>query len=901
MRVRLRMGRSRSRPLDPVPPSSRPAALLALLLLGPCPPHAVAAERIPIAIERHVAGAPLTFGLPLPKGLVTSPDQVRLLGPDGREVRAQVTEVSTWEPADPSLKWVWIFFFAGTADRYTVEAGRDVRRTLPAASLDGDLLVVNNPRDRGQLDVRTGPLHLLVRQGETGFLSEASLDLDGNGLDERDVIAVGPQARGSFLDLLDAAGLDPARAIVTHTAIERGTGPLHAVLRVEGEYRYGRDDNHAAPFVTRIHAYAGRTYVRVLHTFVYTGVPDRHRADPGEFPHVATQKDALTTGDPNDPGWMQPEDQIAGAGLALSLRLGPARTITTALGDGAWWDTSGSTRTVRTDLVAPSVSLTQLGPRGERAGPPPESPGDRRQAGFSATLTAGTREIARAERAVGWVDVSDGTRGVAVGMRHFLEAYPREVRVHAETGLLEAFTWSPAAGPASFARMDAQPGAEGSVENWAQGLARTSEFVLYFHQAAPADDLAKTMGYVLNPPVAHADPAWYARSGVYGPLSPRTGRHPALERALDDKFDWMLFNQRWAPWFGLFDFGDLKQRFDGGRWDFWGHNEPAQDFQLWVQFLRTGDARYFDAALALSRHTMDVDNTHWPGDPVYRGENNQAVDWFRTAAEPAGSKWRGIGRRHSPQHWMHVLSAHVWVQGWMAAYHLAADHRALDVARQTADMHLRRMWGEHELTGRRLSLSVWNLTEVLDATKDPKYKADLEDRVARMLAQARANGDSLAIERYGYSQVYAAHGLHRYWLMTGDPRVRDALVRHARRERDVPSLNHWMESYLASLFPLAIGYELSGEPSLREEAARRARLLETRALPRPIDDAGWTQASLAAALKDTGRIPDAPPWYRREFSAASRARSPNWDPLHGLRFFGWTTGHGLPWAIGLVE
>jgi len=249
---------------------------------------------------------------------------------------------------------------------------------------------------------------------------------------------------------------------------------------------------------------------------------------------------------------------------------------------------------------------------------------------------------------------------------------------------------------------------------------------------------------------------------------------------------------------------------------------------------------------------------------------------------------------------MHVLSAHVWVQGWMAAYYLAADNRALDVARQTADMHLRRMWGEHELTGRRLYLAVWNLAEVYDATKDPKYKADLEDRVQRMLTQARGNGDVLAIERYGYSQVYAAHGLHRYWLMTGDAVVRDALVRHARRERDVPSLNHWMESYMASLFPLAIGYELSGEPSLRDEAVRRARLLETAALPRPIGE-GWTRDALAAALQPTDRLPDAPSWYRREFPAAARARTPNWDPLHGLRFFGWTTGHGLPWALALVE
>jgi hypothetical protein len=283
---------------------------------------------------------------------------------------------------------VWIFFFAEASHRYTVEAGPDVRRALPPASLEGDLQVVNNPRDRGQLDIQAGPLHVLVRQGEGGFISEAALDLDGNGIDPHEVIAVGPQARGSFVDLLDAAGLDPARAIVTQTFIERGTGPLHAVLRVEGEYRYGRDDNRAAPFVTRIHAYAGRSYLRVLHTFVYTGVPDKHRVEPGEFPHVATQKDSLTKGDPSDPGWMEPEDRISGAGLALSLKLGPTRTVTTALDNGRWWDAAAGSRTTRVDASGAAVSITQTGPRGEHAGPAPESGGARRQDGFTAALTS---------------------------------------------------------------------------------------------------------------------------------------------------------------------------------------------------------------------------------------------------------------------------------------------------------------------------------------------------------------------------------------------------------------------------------------------------------------------------------------------------------------------------------
>lgn len=867
------------------------------------PVTAHAATRVPVRVERHAVGAPLTFGLPLPKGLVHSPDHVRVVDPAGREVPAQVTAVTTWEPVDPSLKWIWVFFFAGQTDRYTIEVGDDVRRAPTARDpLHPDLQVVNSQRDRGSLEFTAGRLHVTVKQGDGGFISEAALDIEGDGFEADDVIAVGPQSRGGFVDLLDDAGLDPARAVVFKTFIERGSGPLHAVLRVEGEYRYGRPDNRPTPFVTRIHAYAGKSYLRVLHTFIYTGTPDKHVPLAGEFPHVATQKDALTKGDPADQGVTQPDDRIASIGLGLTAKLGPAAVATTVVRRGSWW-APGAPARVTASSGDGVFSIVQDGPRtdGVSAAPPPESPADRRQGGFAATVRAGDRTLDRAERADGWVDVSDGSRGIAIGMKGFIEEYPKEIRFDPATGQFDAFAWSPSVAPASFARMDTKPGAEGSVENWAQGLAKTSEFVLYFHDGrATADDVAATMRHLLAPSVAHAEPSWYASSGVYGRFAARGANHPGLERALDYKFDWVLFNQQWAPWFGLFDYGDVKVRYDG-KWDMWGHNEPAQDFEVWMQFMRTGDVRYFDAAQAFSRHTMDVDNTHWPAGPQYRGDSNQSVDWFTSQAGEPATKWLGVGRRHSSQHWMHILSAHVWVQGWMADYYLAADHRALDVARQTADMHLRRMWGEHELTGRRLYLAAWNLAEVYDATKDDRYKTDLDDRVARMLRLQRADGDTVAMERYGYAQVYATHALRRYYDLTASAAVKDALVRHARRERDVPSLNHWMESFLASLHALSVGYELSGEPSFRDAIVARVAFLETDALPRPIGDASWTQATLAAALQATDHVPDAPDWYRREFPAAARARTANWDPAHGLRFFGWTTGHGLPWALAALD
>ena len=408
-------------------------------------------------------------------------------------------------------------------------------------------------------------------------------------------MAEGVAGRGSFLDLLDAGGVDRSRAFVRRAVIEKGSGPLHAIVRIEGEYLYSRPDNRPAPFVTRIHAYAGRSYVRVQHTFVYTGVPDRHRPQGGDQPHVATQDERLITVDPTDTGWTEPEDRVAAAGLSVGLLQSGDRRLTTRWREGAWWD-DGVTRTEVHDVGGTGeVSLFQTGPEPSRMPPLRSSSSATRMDGFSTHLVAGGRTLAEAERAEGWAALSGDRYGVAIGIRHFLEEYPKEIRFGASSGpgdAATAYLWSPRAEPMSFARFSNELGPENAVENWATGLAKTSEVVFDFQPAGMTDaDLVRTMSAVVAPPVAHADPDWYGRSGVYGRFAPSTGRFPDFERALDYKFDWVLFNQQWEPWFGMFDHGDLQNSFDGVEWSRWGHGEPAQDYMLWLQFHADGQAR----------------------------------------------------------------------------------------------------------------------------------------------------------------------------------------------------------------------------------------------------------------------------------------------------------------------
>jgi len=69
------------------------------------------ATKIPITIENNIEGAPITMGIPFPEEALKSIDNVRLLNSQGKEIPVQTTEVTTWLPSSPSVKWAWIFFF----------------------------------------------------------------------------------------------------------------------------------------------------------------------------------------------------------------------------------------------------------------------------------------------------------------------------------------------------------------------------------------------------------------------------------------------------------------------------------------------------------------------------------------------------------------------------------------------------------------------------------------------------------------------------------------------------------------------------------------------------------------------------------------------------------------------
>ena len=862
-----------------------------------------ASDFIPIKIHKSAEGAPITLGIPFPKGELFSPDNIRLLDKNGNEIPSQTTEVTSWAPLDNSIKWVWVFFFSNGDQEYQLEYGEDVSK----APLKGPTIKIKNAQRKGQTTiVNTGPLQFDILKGKGGFIDNVLFDLDGNGFDEADKIATSVNGRGSFLDLLDAQGIDPSTAIVNRTVREKGSGPLHSIIRIEGEYSYSREDNRNSPFIIRVHAYAGKSYIKVLHTMTYTGVPDMHDQSITGYDNIATGYSSTFNDNKitEDKGWIIPNDQIHSMGLNLKYNLDKDKKFTTAYKLGNWSELKGEQVLVDTLQSKSSASIFQDGPKLSRQN---NSSPEERIKGFSAKIHLGNDLKKEIQRGSGWANISDSKWGISYGIKNFLKEYPKEIYFNDLDQEAIAYLWSPNASPMSFERSDLKPD-QGMIANFAEGITKTSELVIHFHKVSKVKvDLKSTMAYFLDPPVASADPSVYSRSGVYGNFSPRTNKNKGFERTIDYKFYWQQFNQDWEPWYGMFDYGDQKNIFYKNQWIRWQNNEPAIDFMYWIQFMRTGDPVYYNAAEAMSRHTMDVDNVHWPKDPEYYGDTNDAIDFWEInnaqITKSIASPYLGIGRRHASQHWSALLSAHVWNQGWIASYYLTGYHRGLEIARLTADSYLRRQWGEHGLTGRRLYLSVWNLVEAWDATKDPRYLEGLRDRVDRMLYLQNGSDqyDSFVIDRYGYSQVYVSHGLYKYYQLTQDEKVKRGLIRHARAVRDNPPYNHEYESLLSTIHSLLVGYEFTKEESFLTIAKERSELLKSNKLENDIK-AYDNQKTLGDALLKASRLPDYGLLTKPTGNQNREVRFiSNWNSLQGLRVFGWTHFYSIPWLEYWLE
>ncbi|GAA4671936.1 hypothetical protein [Phytohabitans rumicis] len=588
-----------------------------------------------------------TWGLPWPRGTVTADTPFALA--DGTPLQSWTT--ATWP--DGTVKWS-AHAIGPRGDppaSYEVVAGRSPR--APAAPVtvawSGD-----------DLRVSTGPVAWTLRRPHL----ISSIEYAGRQI-VRAVRLVSIRQDGPSRDRRHTT------AEVERITVEQD-GPVRAVVRLDG--RHG----DWLPFSVRLYFYAGATDVRVVHTFVWDGDPERDfLAGLGlragvvmrDAPHdrhirLAGPEGFLTeavrglTGLRRDPGAQARADQVAGR----------------AVGDIPNPEVSG-----RLHLIPQwnDYTLDQNSADGfllrKRTAP-----------GHAwVTIPSGTRSAG-----YGYVGGATGG-GLGFGLRDFWKLHPTRLDIRgAATDIATAtvWMWSPSApamdlrywhggmGQDTFAEQ--LEGLEITYEDYEPGfgtpygIARTHELSLRVHDATPSNDaLAEHAAQLSSPGLLTASPERLREANVFGSWSLPDPRHQDIEDRLDLLFDYYLRQREQRRWYGFWDYGDVMHSYDPDRhtWRYdiggyaWDNSELSPDLWLWYQYLRTGRGEVFRFAEAMTRHTGEVDVYHL-------------------------GRWSGLGSRHNVQHWgcsckqLRISSA-VYRRIY---YYLTADERTGDLLDELA-------------------------------------------------------------------------------------------------------------------------------------------------------------------------------------------------------------------------
>jgi hypothetical protein len=555
----------------------------------------------------------ITWGLPWPRGEVAGDTPFALA--DGTPLQSWVT--ATWP--DGSVKWT----AHAIGPRDDPPASYEVVTGVSPQMPDSPVTVARSGDD---LRVSTGPVTWTLRRPHL----IASVEYRG-----RQVVRAARlvSLRQHTPDEDGSRDRHQTTAEVERITVEQD-GPVRAVVRLEG--RHG----DWLPFSVRLYFYAGAPDVRVVHTFVWDGDPDRDflaglglsadvvMRDPPHDRHVrlAGPEGFLTeavrglTGLRRDPGASVRRRQVAGEAVGELVDPGMLRFI--PLWNDYTLDQTSADGFVLRKRTAPGHAWVTI-PSGTR------SPGY----GYVGGATGG---------------------GLGFGLRDFWKLHPTRLDIRgAATDVATAtvWMWSPSA-PAMDLRYwhdglgqetyaEQLEGLDITYEDYEpgygtpHGIARTHELSLRVHDATPSnDELAEHAATLTSPGLLTASPERLLAAKVFGSWGIPDARHQDIEKRLDFLFDHYVRQREQRRWYGFWDYGDVMHEYDPDRhtWRYdiggyaWDNSELSPDLWLWYQYLRTGRADVFRFAEAMTRHTGEVDVYHL-------------------------GRWKGLGSRHNVQHW----------------------------------------------------------------------------------------------------------------------------------------------------------------------------------------------------------------------------------------------------------
>jgi hypothetical protein len=583
-------------------------------------------EVIPMRFVEHKGirrfNEPVRFGIPCPKGVLRHEREVTLWDETGKERPFQCQRLALW--TDGSLKWLQVECFVSVDAWGTCEYHLKINSGSPSVHSESTVTAV-----------RVGD-RMYVKTGRAEFhLSTRSLKpFDAVVIADR-VIAGGEESRVS---LQDASG-EELLSVIDDMTVE-DSGPLRLTVRAGG--RFVRAGSTFANVLMRWSFYAGQSFAEIDLTLGNS----RAASHPGGL------------WDLGDEGSIIFRD--------CAIHMAP---VGTSFSDVAWTDGSDSTLT---NARLGSFELYQ----DSSGGPAWNSSNHVNRHGKVTTTFQGYRVkmdgqvVGEGLRAIPILSCGSDRGRVSATMEHFWQNFPKALEATQIDVTLRLF-----------------PHQQGDAFELQGGEQKTHRILVHCSDKQEPPSLA-WFHHRLRPMISRS---WYAGSRAIAYLDDRPpdvteqGAAGEAERLVQMAVtgDNTFFDRRERiDEYGWRNFGDVYADHESvgakeGR-PIVAHYNNQYDvvYGAVVQYLRSGNERWYELCLDLARHVCDID--------IYRtGEDRPAFNgglfWHTDHYTDAGTATHRTYSRHSPQakqsssYGGGPACEHNYTSGLLHCYYLTGD------------------------------------------------------------------------------------------------------------------------------------------------------------------------------------------------------------------------------------
>ncbi len=566
---------------------------------------------------------PVTVGIPLPEAAVFNSSELRLLGPDQTPCSSQIQVLARW--FDGSIKWALVDFQADVAPGQVAEYL--LRRVgIPTTVAEPSGIVVTETRDSIQFD--TGAAVFVV---DTRVLRPFS-HVIANEIQVLD---------GSMtaICLVDENGQEYQPQITAFAVETRGI--LRSTLKVEGKLCAANGASFA-DFVSRLSFFSGSSTVEIKFTLWNS----RSASHPGGL---------WDLGD---------EGSVYFKGLSIDLALNGPR-----MGSVLCAETSDK-EPLRSGSQHFEIYQDSSGGSGWNSSNHIDRFGKVGSTFRGYRVTADGETVAEGMRASPTVSICGQAARLSGAIEKFWQNFPKAIEV--EDRLL---------------RLGLFPRQFGAPYELQAGEQKTHTVYLSFSGAAGFERVHHKL-------MVRSTLDWYAEGQALPYLSPRgrSSKGLATFESLDKLVDTAItgantfFNRREIiDEYGWRNFGDLYADHEAvgntGDMPLVAHYNNQYDVihGALVQFLRSGDDRWFQLGDELARHVVDIDIYHTSADRIaFNGGlfwHTQHYTDAATCSHRAYSK-RSVGNKGGHQSGGGPSGEHNYTTGLMEYYFLTGDQVA---------------------------------------------------------------------------------------------------------------------------------------------------------------------------------------------------------------------------------